>query len=564
MSLYKNFRNYKKSEVSQNSLSSRFDQPTYLGFKLAFAPRGDYWYNGAQLNINYDRMPHPLFAPKGTDDVNNRETYSSIDYLLDANEFTRARMLEEFISKFAQLESNNQWYFQKIDGLSELLKVDPEKGVRILSDKRLKITALEGLDLRMSHILNLYKKIAWDDTWQRWVLPDMMRYFTLKIYVTEYRTFHTPNQYDGYGNAAENYKADGELYLNILDDILPTWVITCEQCEFDIQSINFDYLNSLSINEDPTEVGLTFDIKVGNIYEEQIYPIFKNAYLIDKKLNGFDRLKDVEPGIQEDANSGSANFDSTVKTSNNNSTIYSGINSIAQGTFQEDRVHQTGMPFNESGGFNLPEYDLDDKDIDPTDPASWASNALSFGKSFATNFVNEKIDKAKITPIPGLGFSISEAAAALKSKNIITAFGLIRKSVDTVSRDQVGPSQLLGDQISDGIFRTFLEGVTQSKATSELQELMQEAANTVLNDNGLWEQIKDYSKATNLVGKNNEINILQSIQNPNEHKNAILQQTRNDRSLATDLDGTDNKINSSIILEGVPSSAATSNKIVKG
>jgi hypothetical protein len=99
MSIYKNFRNYRNVPASFNSMSPRFDQPTYLSFKLEFAAARDIKYNYAAPGqtgkniINYDQMPHPLFGVKGTDDVDNRETYSAIDYLYDANEFTRARCL---------------------------------------------------------------------------------------------------------------------------------------------------------------------------------------------------------------------------------------------------------------------------------------------------------------------------------------------------------------------------------------------------------------------------------------------------------------------------------------
>ena len=563
MSLFKNFRNYRNIGVDFNTLSKRFDQPTYLAFKLVFAPGRDDWYNGAQTNLNYDRMPHPLFAPKGNEDVNLRETYSAIDYLLDANEFTRAQMLEEFISKFNKLQTDYQWYFQKIDGIGDLLKVDPKKGMRVTSDKRLTITTLEGIDLRMSHIMNLYKKIAWDDTYQRWVLPDMMRYFTLKIYISEFRTFHTPNQYDGMGNVDSVYKADGNLFLKVLDNTIPTWVIHCEMCEFDIENIGFDYLNTLNVNENPEEIALKFGIKVGKMYEEQSYPIFKNMYLIDRTLNGFDRAKNSIINTDESQTTAGGlgvvtisplkNFDSTSPDINKNRSKFGSSLQIAQNTFYQDAEHESGKPFNESAFDDLSQYDIN---INPTSPNTWISNAINFGKSFVINFVKEKIDKAKMTDIPGLGFSFNEAIAALQSKNVITALGLIRKSVDEVARESIGPSELLGDQIVDSTFRSFLEGVSLSEATDDEQIKLVEAANLALNDSGIWEKIKDFSKATNLIGiDNGEINIYQKIEGENTYKNLILEQTKNDRSLAT---SDSNIIDPGPIYEGTPSSAATS------
>ena len=104
MSIYKNFRNYRKVEENWNSLTTRYDQPTYLSFKLSFAEMEDRWYNGAggawDSGINFDRMPHPLFMIKSEKPITTRQRYSAVDYLYDANEITRARMLESFQTKF--------------------------------------------------------------------------------------------------------------------------------------------------------------------------------------------------------------------------------------------------------------------------------------------------------------------------------------------------------------------------------------------------------------------------------------------------------------------------------
>ena len=58
-------------------------------------------------------------------------------------------------------------------------------------NNKLTIKCLEGLDQKITQLMQLYRKAAWDDVYQRWILPDMMRFFTMRIYVSEMKLFHT-------------------------------------------------------------------------------------------------------------------------------------------------------------------------------------------------------------------------------------------------------------------------------------------------------------------------------------------------------------------------------------
>ena len=133
-------------------------------------------------------------------------------------------------------------------------------------------------------------------------------------------------------------------------------------------------------------------------------------------------------------------------------------------------------------------------------PETWAGNALSFGKSFVKNTVETVVDKAKTTPIPGLGSSFTEIQDAIQSKNIIDVLGLIRKSMTTVANEYVMPSERLSEKITDGSFRQVLLNLSKSTATDPTSKMLAEAANIALSDRGVWEKIKDYSLATNMTG----------------------------------------------------------------
>jgi hypothetical protein len=515
-------------------------------------------------------------------------------------------MLEQWIEHFNNFQLNYQWYFQKIDGISEMLKINPLSGQRILSDKRLTVTALEAVDLRMSHLLNMYRKIVWDDTYQRWVLPDMMRYFSLKIYIAEFRPFHTPAPYDGYGSAIiKKYKNDDVLELQRLDNILPTWVINCEMCEFDLENFNFTYLDSMGVDEEPDVAGLAFSIKVGKMYEEQVYPTFQNTYLFDRLLNGYDRAVNETIGevdrrtldnetlsaVGDRTAYAQVPFDSTnpkfagADLSKEYSRVAQSENTGSDPESGEN-VHASSFPYNEQNnqktlngipaggpGRDGKFFTRDDKTTAPVGRNPWVENAIDFGGAFVKNAAEEIIDKAKLTPIPELGISFNDAQAALESKNIISALGLIRKGVAVTAAGYVQPSELLEGTIVDDMFRAYLEDVAKSEATEDNQ-LIQEAANLALNDDGVWGQISDYSRATDLVAQG-ETNALNPIEGGSNYTDVVTDETQGDLSAATDLVGKgetnvpnpikiENQRIYGNILEGVPSSKATTGEILKG
>lgn len=582
--IYNAFRRVTDLPGGGQGFSKRYDEPSYLTFKLKFGD-GDENYNKAgQANLS-DLMPHPLFnmnfqtsfppeddaqeappinvntqrntnanlqanksnvsvlqkranpmsvTPASFELINNIPAdYSAVRYLLESNEPTRAEMLMEFITKFNSLQNEFNYYFQEIEGLAEILKTDSTKGQRVLSDQKITITCLEGLDLRMTYLMSLYKKIAWDDVYQRWVLPDMMRYFTLKIYLAEFRTFH-----EGYtqttGNLTTVNNKQSPMFLRILDSVLPTWEITCEMCEFDISEMVFDHLSGLKVNTDPQVAGMKLVIKVGNVKELQIYPEFTHMFLSDRVINSNKRASD------------------TINTlgDTNNKYMYPTLLQVAQNREAGDEEHASGLPYNENTNkdtifdgelrpaaqalsnyetgklITSPRYTTStDTGVigphgeqiftDPTQPETWVGNAITFGKAYATGFVNKFVDKAKMTNIPGLGVSFSEAKAALQSKNVISVIGLIRKGVyettNGYSTDTNSPSSRLASAVqTDEIMKSFLsslQSLTPSEATDGDTLILQAMANVALNDQGVWAKIIDYSMATDLVGANKEVNI---------------------------------------------------------
>lgn len=548
--------------LANPQISKVYDEPTYLTFALAFNSKNI----EANINSNYDKFPMPLFN-RDAQDFNARNDYSTLAYLQDIKEPIRAKSLVRLIDNFFTLQNNFQWYFQKIEGLENLLTVDPARGIRVNQDSRLTITALEGLDLRVTQLLNQYRKIAFDDVYQRWILPDMMRYFALDIYITEFRTFHRPNiQNPESGNSTVQ-----TTILEMMQNIMPTWVLHCDYCEFDITSINRN-MSSLGVG-DPEMQEVSFDIKVGNIEEELINPAL-DFYHSDRVLNGLERTRTLDLSTEQLQQSDVAEglrstdpappFDPLTLENNRKNSIKVNTSIQAQGQLLAPVNHIPGTPYNQATGFlNLesssPNAAIDKSKINPTQPNTWFGNALTFGKAFAENFVEDQVEKAKMTKIPGLGISVNEAISAVESKNFISALSLIRQAINKTYELTAPPSSELGDKIVDDTFRSFLEGISQSEATDSTARDLKLEADLILSDGGAFKRIKDFSLATNLTAHGQE-DIPVRIEGADAYASKNNIQTNNDRSLATDLDGEPNPIQG-VVFEGVPSSAATNNKI---
>ena len=309
--------NIRKGFLDRDSLfstqfSSDFDEPTYLSFKLNF-------YSDERLTdeMTYDTLPQALFTPPNFPDGNPYDRwmdwatddelreiiaeyqydpesfvydrkYSAFNYLLDRNEDFRAFLLAKFLKGWAELQEQYQFYFQSVSGLDKLLESNPSRGSKLSKDTVVTIECLEAIDQRVKYLLSLYKAAAWDDEYQRWILPDIYRYFKMDIFISEIRTFHVSNFSDQgsalnlitntatnlinkglswvnskldkwtKGGLDNNIRMDLET-LSVINGICPVTCIHCELCDFDIS--NPYYQGSYDINNSTAEK-TTIKIKV--------------------------------------------------------------------------------------------------------------------------------------------------------------------------------------------------------------------------------------------------------------------------------------------------------------
>ena len=152
------------------------------------------------------------------------------------------------------------YIFQNISGLDKLQEINVIQGKR-LKDAQITLKCLEGIDQKIRTLLELYRKAAYDDVWQRWILPDIYRYFKMIIYVFDRRILQT-----GVGT----YSTD--------QDYFPIYAFECGHCEFNIgATVDNEYSVDYAAHKDE-ESQLVINVK--NV----------KTYFSNKLLNKIDTL----------------------------------------------------------------------------------------------------------------------------------------------------------------------------------------------------------------------------------------------------------------------------------
>lgn len=248
-----------------------FEDPTHLTFKVEFGEFGASVTDSATLAaiqrtglasnvyyMDYDQFPMGLLdlnygelsgtGRGATSSVKfgDQETYNAVNYLLNRNEDRRAQYLRDFVDGLYALERDFPYVFQSVSGLSKLFDFDAGRGQR-LKDAVLQFKCLDdGIDQKLHTLMELYRKSAWDDVYQRWVLPDVMRFFKMVVYVFDDRSLHMGN---------------GEFSPD--QDVFPIMAFECAPCEFSVRTL---YANEYT--QDYTQVKndeVSLEVKVRNV-----------------------------------------------------------------------------------------------------------------------------------------------------------------------------------------------------------------------------------------------------------------------------------------------------------
>ncbi len=244
-----------------------FDEPTFLTFSI------DFNLDTEPKNVGYEDSKlweSPLF--------NAGRKWGAINFLNSRSYAAQANSLATFREILRYLTFQAPWYFQSISGLNKLRSQarDVTKGYKT-KDIALTIGTLEAVDLRIQELAELYTHSIYDLTYRRERVPDNLRWFSMDIYIAEFRnlrwripglggTSNTITGALGINNAAIGNIGSTLSGGNILEQY-GYIKYKCRQCEFDFSSTQpFD--DKLDIGAKPQMASNKFNIKIGWFEEE--------------------------------------------------------------------------------------------------------------------------------------------------------------------------------------------------------------------------------------------------------------------------------------------------------
>ena len=515
---------------------NRYDEPTYLTFRIDFFPTVNWQWHSDYINglyendiklSSYDDMPQPLL------DLTN--DYSTYTYLKDSiGDEYRANLLFKFVKGLADLTWNCPFYIQEMDGLNDLLIVDPKRGTRVDQEQVLTLKCLDSLDQRILGLMNMYKKVAWDDVYQRWILPDMMRYFKMRIYISEFRFFHSaPDNMKSAASSQIEYSKlsnNGKystvnslktltdkisqitgkdqvitektwaLLDNNINDKMPTICLECNMCEFDISDI-YSHLGSLSAADPRTYSGQPeIKIKIGNVKEILNYKIlnidFINSRLGGKPTNGIISDKELQKGrLGDNGSRYIADIDSHNTYYYDSSNFYD-VDSIS-------RYDRTNIKDEKSEVTTRYSNVIEDRarSFIGNVIKNSAETAVAWADNKANSYLNDVLNDRLLG-----GLSINDALNGAASGNIFSmynTFAIKSKAMQELYPEVSGATK---DGLEIAIFENILEELSLSEATNDSEQKMKDLAETFL----------EYGKANNFKTTDEYMNALfEAIRNIN-------------------------------------------------
>jgi hypothetical protein len=484
---YYNFIKY-NNDKSGKLFKHEYDEPTYVTVRVNFFPSisnfNNDTYNSGDVtdSTSYNSIPHPLLTKPQND---KKHIYSTIKYLRDnLGDETRAELLEKFIDGLIDLNYRCPYYIKSVTGLNDLLKVDPKRGSRVIKDGTIILKCIEGLDMRISALLNLYKKVAWDDVYQRWILPDIMRFFKMNILISEFRLFGN-YKYDVSTNEYVQGDVDSDINLKI-----PTVKYECQMCEFDISDTisHFNQLNIDKINDPLNDIEIR--IKVGNVIEHDTYDLFASSIDIDDLI--ISKYKKNSNGIIN-----------MPKNDNNKVSFYERF-----GT----------------------QYDIMNHEIPNKIPNATSktyldkllSGTLSNYISRASNYITDEIKSFIHTYDYNIGLTTADIISSFSADNIEgIIYGLKNRAEDVSDLyPEVTNSIATSAPLDVELFNDALKDIVNSGATTENGEIFINGLQDIINNNhptlesyidDMKSFINDYktliNETTNSMATNNEIEI---------------------------------------------------------
>lgn len=265
----------------------KFEDPTYLGFKPLF---------------NFNKTSGLL---AGEENIN-----SALAYLNRIGDKTRKTYLQTFINLLRDISVKAGWYFMLIEGLEDAWKRDFD--VPLLVDKKISFGCRESLDLRITAMIDCYRKACFDWENRREVVPSNLRSFEVSVYVYDYRIFNDfANKNDAisakkkqdllqlFGNNDFNFEADDHLNIGRTTNRM---VFKFKRCKWDLKESAEHLVNVNNATYEIISQKLTFSYS--DVEEENVYNMFLNGTVSDDTLKALDELVKNDIRLTENSSDG--------------------------------------------------------------------------------------------------------------------------------------------------------------------------------------------------------------------------------------------------------------------
>jgi len=256
-----------------------YNDPTYLGFVLLFN--------------DYDIERSPLLCRD-----NGEQVGTALNYLKAIGDGPRFEYLKLFQELLLDTNYWMPWYWQGIEGLDKVWDykklIDPFKGG---NDSSIKITTLESIDLRITALMDLYRRACFDYEFRREIIPSNLRKFQVTVFVQEIRniqvdfgsidgalsvinnvnkTFNTGvNPLNLPGNMETAQQRAGKDTAKIVNEFGANIMFTLKYCEFDSDKSSGNWGSLSMAGGDPASQQIVFTYD--SIDESYLNPTIVNA-----------------------------------------------------------------------------------------------------------------------------------------------------------------------------------------------------------------------------------------------------------------------------------------------
>ena len=254
---------FRENFVSQSSSSRSLQDPLFLSYGLNF----NFF---ERIGESESLLPGLLSG-------------SAREYLNKRGDTQRVLKLDYFTQMLRTISIDEPWYFQSLTGIDKLMEIDLTKGMRSENRKKITLSTLETIDMKMMSMIDAYRSVTIDKKYMRSVIPENLKRFDLTVYIIDPRIILKKNR----SSMEIDRDSQGIITLKLYD------------CEFHFDSFS-GFVGNLD-NSDPgsTPRGHSFDISVGRIYDtynlptDRLYGYGGSGYSSDDSNQDYNFLSNI-------------------------------------------------------------------------------------------------------------------------------------------------------------------------------------------------------------------------------------------------------------------------------